>query len=130
MTSRAMLLCTLLFVTTTAHAQETTASPPWKRTLKPLRMPKTLPRPVPSADSTAAAPAVKLPTAKPVPRIKYLGSLQRGATRYLFAEVNGQVYSVHTGSELGGLYRLEAIGEREARFVYLPTNENFLVSLN
>jgi Tfp pilus assembly protein PilP len=80
--------------------------------------------PPPSAAATATAPA------RTLPGIRYLGSLQQGATRFLFAEVNGQVYSVRAGSDLGGLYRLEAIDQRQARFVYLPTHENILVSLD
>lgn len=129
MTSRAILLC-MLTLTSAAQAREAAAPPPWQRVMQPLRMAKTSSRPATGVSMAAPQPAAVAPPLRSVPRIRYLGSLQRGDARYLFAEVNGQVYSVRAGSELGGLYRLEAIDTREARFVYLPTHENVLVSLD
>lgn len=125
-----MLLTPLMLGWAVPAAAERVTPAPWQRAMKPLlhKKPASAATPGPVLASTPAQPpAATTPSA---PRIKYVGSLQRGGQRFVFAEVNGQVYSVRSGAELAGIYRLVEVSGREAKFVYLPTNENFLVSMD
>lgn len=128
---RCWILLTLLMLGwATPAAAERAVPAPWQRAMKPLLHKKPAPVAHPGP-VVASAPALSSVAAAPsAPRIKYVGSLQRGGQRFVFAEVNGQVYSVRSGAELAGIYRLVEVTDREAKFVYLPTSENYLVSMD
>lgn len=127
-----LLLILITSNTTTVLAADgaSTQRPAWQRVMKPLQHQKTMPPAVIVAPVAASVAANTVPDKPKVPVIKFLGSLQRGNERFIFAEVNGKVYSVRSGDEMAGIYHLVALGEHEARFVYLPTNENYLVYMD
>ncbi|MFZ5562392.1 MAG: hypothetical protein ACOY41_12885 [Pseudomonadota bacterium] len=125
------LVLLLITVASPALAETQPAPrPQWQRVMKPLKFKKVAPAAVAPAPVIASLPSVPVSEPPKLPVIKYLGSLQRGNERYLFAEVNGKVYSVRNGGDMAGIYHLVAVGEHEARFVYLPTNENYLVYMD
>lgn len=104
--------------------------PAWQRVMKPLQHKKVRPPAIVVAPPVTPTATNASPEKSKAPIIKFLGFLQRGSERFVFAEVNGQVYSVRSGDEMAGIYHLVAVGEHEARFVYLPTNENYLVYMD
>lgn len=103
----------------------------WQRNFQPLT--HVLPRP-PKARPTAPVIAAQLPPPPPVvtkaePAIKYLGQMQRDGQTFIFAELDGRVYSALKGEVIGKQYRLVDANDREAWVTRLSSNETVVLSL-
>lgn len=103
----------------------------WQRSFQPLthvlpHQPKTRP--------SAPVIAAELPSPPPVvikaePVIKYLGQMQRDGQTFIFAELDGRVYSALKGEVIGKQYRLVDANDREAWVTRLSSNETVVLSL-
>jgi hypothetical protein len=78
------------------------------------------PRPSPPRRQVVEAPPK--PTAPPLP-FRLLGQMIDDGTATLFLTQGSQSYSVKAGDTINDQYRLEAVTESQATFMYLPLQE-------
>lgn len=125
------LLGTLLLTATNLSIADDVISTSWQRQFQPLVLVKTRPAKITPA-ATVIVPAAPLPSPVHInaePAIKYLGQMQREGQTFIFAELDGQVYSAIKGEVIGKQYRLVDANDREAWVTRLSSNETVVLSL-
>lgn len=125
------LLGTLLLTVTNLSIADDVISTSWQRQFQPLVLIKTRPAKI-TPPATVIVPAARLPSPVHInaePAIKYLGQMQREGQTFIFAELDGQVYSAIKGEVIGKQYRLVDANDREAWVTRLSSNETVVLSL-